>query len=147
MPINLQESGMNLKNRKAEEAYINVSKSAKKNFLLAFQYLLVDQKRFLDRALSLESIASELKVSKGHLSRIINSNLNISFNDYVNLLRVNEAKNLLLGLDSFAEGIFMVGFKSGFNSKSTFYSSFKKLTGCTPLQYINNDTNESEMMI
>jgi AraC-like DNA-binding protein len=137
---------MNFKKGKGKEAYLNVSNSTKKNYLLAFQYLLVDQKRFLDSELTLDTIASELKVSKGHLSRIINSNLNISFNDYVNTLRVKEAKTFLRTMDLFAETILTIAMKSGFNSKSTFYASFKKLTGLTPYQFKNNPTNESEMM-
>ncbi|MEO6347350.1 MAG: AraC family transcriptional regulator [Aquaticitalea sp.] len=137
---------MNLDRDKAEEAYINVSTSSKKNFLLAFHYLLVEQKRFLNIDLTLENIASELHVSKGHLSRIINSHLGMSFNDYVNKLRVNEAKIYLNKMDLIAVDILNIALKSGFNSKSTFYASFKKLTGLTPYQFKNNGINESEMM-
>lgn len=137
---------MNLKNIKAKEAYLNVSKSSKKDYLLAFYYLLVDQKRFLNNDLTLESVASELNVSKGHLSRLVNSHMHISFNDYVNTLRVNEAKIHLQNIDDFDECISRIGLKSGFNSKSTFYASFKKLTGCTPNQFKNNSINESEMI-
>ena len=137
---------MNLKNIKGREAYLNVSNSSKKDFLLAFHYLLVDQKRFLNHDLTLESVASELNVSKGHLSRLVNSNMDMSFNSYVNTLRVNEAKIHLLNMDDFEESISRVGLKSGFNSKSTFYASFKKLTGLTPNQFKNKTVNESEMI-
>lgn len=137
---------MNLKKGTAKEAYLNVSTSSKKNYLLAFQYLLVDQKRFLDSELTLESIATELNVSTGHLSRIINTSLEMGFNDYVNTLRVREAKTYLMTTEMFEESVVNIAMKSGFNSKSTFYASFKKLTGMTPFQFKNNATNESEMM-
>lgn len=137
---------MNLKNRKAEEAYLNVSKSSKKNYLLAFHYLLVEQKWFLDSTLSLGTIASELKVSKGHLSRVINSGLGMSFSDYINTLRVLEAKTYLIAMVPFTENILNVALKCGFNSKSTFYASFKKLTGVTPYQFKNEFRNKSDMM-
>lgn len=94
---------MQFKKAKAKEAYLNVSKSAKKDYVLAFQHLLLNQKQFLDSELTLERIALELKVSKGHLSRVINSSLGMSFNDYVNTLRVNEAKIHLKSRDVFAE--------------------------------------------
>lgn len=138
---------MNLKTLNAKEAYLNVSKSSKKDYLLAFKYLLIEQKRYLDNELTLESIAKELKVSQGHLSRLLNSNMNMSFNDYVNSLRVNEAKIHLHHPNSSEDSIFKIGMKSGFNSKSTFYASFKKLTGFTPKQFKNNSLNKSEMMI
>ncbi|OBX27185.1 AraC-like DNA-binding protein [Gelidibacter algens] len=138
---------MNTKERKAQEAYLNVSKSSKKNFLLAFQYLMVDQKRFLDSELTLSTVASELNVSQGHLSRIINSSLGMSFNDYVNTLRVKEAKTFLGVMANSVENIMNIATKSGFNSKSTFYASFKKLTGLTPYQFKNKHINKSEIMI
>lgn len=137
---------MNLKKAAAKEAYLKVSKSLKKDYLLAFQYLLVEQKRFLDSELSLETISSELNVSKGHLSRLINSGLGMNFNDYVNTLRVNEAKIQLNQITVCKDKIWSIGLKSGFNSKSTFYASFKKMTGLTPYQFKNNTSNKSEMM-
>lgn len=107
---------------------------------------MVERKRFLDSELTLDTIASELNVSTGHLSRIINSSLDMSFNDYVNTLRVKEAKTFLRAMDLFADNVVTIAMKSGFNSKSTFYASFKKLTGLTPCQFKNNIINESEMM-
>jgi AraC-like DNA-binding protein len=137
---------MPFKKHKAKEAYLNARRSSKINFFLAFLYAMEEQKRFLDGELTLTTLASELNVSQGYLSRIINSSLGMSFKYYVNTLRVKEAKTLLIATNDLTEDIMTIAIKSGFNSKSTFYYNFKKVTGQTPYQFKNNTLNKSEMM-
>lgn len=103
--------------------------------------MIVEEKRFLDSQISLENVASELEVSKGHLSRLIKSELDTGFTDYINLLRIDEAKNYLSNPDFANYTLVAIGLEAGFNSKSTFYSTFKKSTGLTPLQFKNNQMN------
>lgn len=106
-----------------------------------FQKLLISEKLYLDSSLKLEEVALTLKVSKGHLSRSINSELGVGFNDYVNNLRVEESKILLSNPDFSNYTLAAIGLEAGFNSKSTFYSTFKKFTGLTPLQFKNKPTD------
>lgn len=106
----------------------------------SFEKLMVEDKRFLDSSVSLEIISAELEVSKGHLSRLIKSELNTNFTDYINLLRIEEAKNYLINPDFSNYTLAAIGLEAGFNSKSTFYSTFKKCTGLTPLQFKNSNT-------
>jgi len=120
-----------------EEAFFEVSNSSRNKYLLAFQYLIHDQKKFLESELTLEAIAMELNVSIGHLSRTINTQLGMGFSDYVNSLRVNEAKSQLKNLIHVKDHPLTIGLKSGFNSKTTFYAVFKKWTGVTPQQFRN----------
>lgn len=100
-----------------------------------FKRLINEEKLFLDYSLSLESIAKKMGLSSGHLSRIIKSELNASFTDYVNNLRVNEAKHYLKNPEFSNYTITAIGLEAGFNSKSTFHDVFKKLTGVTPLRF------------
>jgi len=58
-----------------------------------------------------------------------------NFSDYINSLRVDEAKKLLKNADFEAYTIVAIGLECGFNSKSTFYTAFKKFTGQTPTAY------------
>lgn len=120
-----------------EEAYFELNHSSRNKYLLAFQYLINDQKKFLDSELTLDAIAMELNVSKGHLSRTINNELGMGFSDYVNSLRVNEAKSQLKNLMNVKDHPLTIGLKSGFNSKTTFYAVFKKWTGLTPQAFRN----------
>ena len=117
-----------------------ISKKKNEN-IHKLQKLLFDEKRFLDNQMSLETAASELDVSKGHLSRTINSELGMSFNDYINSFRVDEAKSYLMHPDFSNYTLEAIGLEAGFNSKSTFYATFKKSTGLTPLQFKNSTAN------
>ena len=96
---------------------------------------LVKQKLFLDSNLTLEALASRMDISAGHLSRTIKQEMGTSFVDYVNTLRVEEAKKHLKNPDFASYTITAIGLEAGFNSKSTFYEVFKKNTGHTPAAF------------
>lgn len=96
---------------------------------------LENEKRFLDSSLTLEKVAKSLELSQGHLSKIINTELGISFKDYLNTLRVEEAKSYLVDDEFSNYTLVAIGLEAGFNSKSAFNASFKKITGETPSQF------------
>jgi AraC-like DNA-binding protein len=97
-------------------------------------YILENQK-FLDPQLSLESLSEELGKSTSHLSKLMNAHAGSNFPDHINKYRVEEAKKLLANDDFDTYTIVAIGLECGFNSKSTFYTAFKKFTGQTPNQY------------
>jgi AraC-like DNA-binding protein len=92
---------------------------------------------FLDSMLTLDKLAEEMKLSKSHLSRIINSELGIGFRDYLNSLRLEEAKLHLLNPEFASYTLVAIGLEAGFNSKTTFNTVFKKITTMTPSEYRN----------
>lgn len=127
-----------LEERKKIRQYLKQSQAElpKKQFsntrISEFEDILINQKLFLDSTLSLEALASKMGISTGHLSRTIKQELDTNFVDYVNSLRVEEAKSYLLNPDFADYTITAIGLEAGFNSKSTFYDVFKKHTGNTP---------------
>jgi len=102
-----------------------------------FENILKIEKRFLHHRLTLEDIAQELNISKGHLSRIINAELETNFTDYVNKLRVEESKKHLINPEFSKYTLAAIGLEAGFSSKSNFNTVFKKQTGYTPSQFKN----------
>ena len=84
---------------------------------------------------TLEQLGANLKLTKNIVSSEINKNANQNFNDFINLYRIKKAKALLKNLDYDDYTIDAIGFECGFNSKSTFYSAFKKVTNTTPAAY------------
>jgi len=102
---------------------------------------LVDEKRFLDPDLTLEKTARAIELSQGHLSKTINTELEVGFKDYINTLRVEEAKSYLKDTDFSNYTLVAIGLEAGFNSKSAFNASFKKITGETPSQYKQRYSN------
>lgn len=97
--------------------------------------LIRDQKIYMNPNLSLEMLSEELQLSEGYISQLFTKNTSPNFNDYINQLRVEDTKVMLLDSDYDNYTIESIGLESGFNSKSSFYSSFKKFTGKTPLEY------------
>ncbi|NCP52698.1 MAG: helix-turn-helix transcriptional regulator [Flavobacteriales bacterium] len=97
--------------------------------------LITVSKLHLNHELSLQTLSQELNLSEGYISQLINKNAHLNFNDYINSIRVGEAKNMLLDSDYENYTIVAIGLEAGFNSKSSFYSAFKKFTNKTPVEY------------
>ena len=95
--------------------------------------IIVEKELFLDPNFTLEIAAKELQVTKHVLSQYINENLGKSFSNLIKEYRIEKAKQLLQTESNFTiEGL---GYDSGFSSKSTFFTAFKKITGFTPAEY------------
>ena len=83
-------------------------------------------------ALNLRGLASEVSIPSIHLSEVLNAHLDTNFYDYVNQYRIREACSLLVSTE---QTILEISDLVGFNAKSTFNASFKKMTGQTPTEW------------
>ncbi|MCR8561582.1 ABC transporter permease [Mucilaginibacter sp. BJC16-A38] len=90
---------------------------------------------YQDPELSLVALAEKLELTTHELSRIINTALKKSFNDFINEYRVAEVIRKMQ--DPAYDHITLIGiaYDSGFNSPSTFHRAFKEMTGKTPAEY------------
>ncbi|MDR3696029.1 FtsX-like permease family protein [Mucilaginibacter sp.] len=90
---------------------------------------------YQDPELSLSALAEKLELTSHELSRIINTALKKSFNDFVNEYRVADVVQKMQ--DPAYDHITLLGiaFESGFNSKTTFHRIFKQMTGKSPAEY------------
>jgi AraC-like DNA-binding protein len=98
-------------------------------------YLKSETKPFLNPRMALQEVSSLLEVSANNLSQVINEKTGFNFNDYINTFRVEEAKNILTSPEYQKLTIEAIAEKAGFNSKSPFYTAFKKHTGMTPKEF------------
>lgn len=95
--------------------------------------LIYESRLYKNKNLKVEDLAKRMQLGRHQLSQLLNDNLGTSFSDYINRYRIEESKELLLKRKNLSiEGI---GYESGFNSKSTFFTTFKKYTGLTPKHY------------
>lgn len=96
--------------------------------------LLMDtQKPYVNQKLKLDDLATMASLSKHSLSKLLNEEYKHGFAHYVKEFRVKEAKQLIQTRNELSlEGI---GFEAGFNSKSSFFDAFKKITNSTPSEY------------
>ena len=84
--------------------------------------------------ISLRGLAKELIINPNALSQVINENFNQNFPDFINTLRIKEAKNLLTPSNDYLK-IASIASDCGFNTLSAFNAAFKKNTGLTPSEY------------
>ncbi|MBP1665061.1 MAG: helix-turn-helix transcriptional regulator [Bacteroidetes bacterium] len=106
---------------------------------LALEYLeklhriVEKEKLFLEPELTLDCLSQISGISGRYLSQIINQYKQKSFYDYINGLRIQYSCEILT--KESRKTILEILYESGFNSKTSFNTSFKKHTGLTPSQY------------
>jgi AraC-like DNA-binding protein len=101
--------------------------------LKKLEAVMASNKPFMQPDFSLPVLADQLKVSVHQLSQVINEGLGKSFFEMTAEYRIEEAKRLLkekanIKVEEIAEQV-------GYNSKSSFNTAFKKITGMTPSEW------------
>ncbi|WP_293304999.1 helix-turn-helix domain-containing protein [Pedobacter sp. UBA5917] len=95
--------------------------------------IILEEELYKNPDLKLNDLSKRINISGHQLSQLLNDNLGKSFAAYINGFRINEACKLIVN----DKGIKLeaIGYEVGFNSKSTFYTAFKKHTQTTPTLY------------
>lgn len=88
---------------------------------------------YKDPNLKLHELAQHINISAHQLSQLLNDNIGKSFSTYINEYRIREACRLITVSDHLT--IEAIGYEVGYNSKSTFYTAFKKVMDTTPSLY------------
>lgn len=100
---------------------------------------------FLNKTLSLNSVAAELNVNHRYLSYVINKHKSKDFASYINELRINYIIDRLKNDDSYLKyKISYLADQAGFASHSRFTITFKKITGVSPLTFITYLQNNND---
>lgn len=84
-----------------------------------------------NKAISLNDVATQLKVTPFYISKLLNKQVGKTFTDIVNEFRIAKAKQLLKDGAMAKE----VAAQIGFQSSSYFAKTFKKNVGITPIEY------------
>ena len=95
--------------------------------------LISEEELFKDADLKIAEVAGRLKIMPHKASQLINDNMGKSFAVFINEHRIEESKRLIRTNQNIT--LEAIGYDCGFNSKSTFYTAFKKVTGTTPAKY------------
>ncbi|MDP5172434.1 MAG: helix-turn-helix domain-containing protein [Bacteroidia bacterium] len=98
---------------------------------------------YLNPGLTLAELADLIGTNTHDLSRIINQGFKMNFNDFINSYRVEEFKEKVLQPGFRNHTLLAVALMVGFNSKTAFNRSFKKLTGQTPGEYFRTEWPDS----
>lgn len=82
--------------------------------------------------LSLDKISADTHVSKSYLCHLFKRTTGLSVMQYINNLRISQAKKLLLDTNMKIQDIAL---SLGFSSSTFFCKTFKANVGCSPAQY------------
>lgn len=82
--------------------------------------------------ISLDDVADEMNISKHYLSSIFKKETGENMSLYINKLRIEKAKQLLLESDIKIKEVFE---KVGYSDQQYFSKVFKKITGKTVVEY------------
>lgn len=126
-----------IKSYKSDHTNNKDNKKFVKNKYNLINDLIIKNKLFLNSKISLGLLSRLIDISEGYISQLINRNFEGNFNTYINSLRIEYAKSILADNSYNNYTIEAVGIECGFNSRSSFYSAFKKFTGKTPKEYRN----------
>ncbi|WP_315817921.1 helix-turn-helix domain-containing protein [Paraflavitalea speifideaquila] len=114
---------LNLKKRK-------IAGHDAKAWIAKLERSILDNELYRNPHLKLSNLAQSINISSHQLSQLLNDNLGKSFSTYINEFRIQEACKLISTNERLT--FEAIGYEVGYNSKSTFYSAFKKVTDTTP---------------
>ena len=105
---------------------------------LNLEKLMEEKKPHLNNKLLKAELADMMGISNPEMARLLNEKIGMNFFDFVNYYRIKEF--VILTKTERAKNLTFFGLaqESGFNSKTTFNKSFKKLMGSSPSEYFSN---------
>jgi YesN/AraC family two-component response regulator len=119
--------------KKTEQLIVNEKEYNKE--ILKLKKYMAEKKPFLNPSLTIQDISNDIEIPVRDLSLLINHKLEQHFYDFVNSYRIENAMDILQDATKSKVTILEILYEVGFNSKSSFNTTFKKHTGITPTAY------------
>ncbi len=94
--------------------------------------LMENEQLYCEPQLSIDMLASRMELPPRSVSQLINQRKGMNFFDYINRLRINEVCRQLSNTD---RTVLEIMYDTGFNSKSSFHTAFRKIMQMTPTEY------------
>jgi len=98
------------------------------------------KKSYTESGITIEQVAGEIKTNRTYLSNYLNTYKGFTFNEWINQLRIEEAKNLLITNPRLP--VSQIGVMIGLPDKSNFGRQFSKMTGKSPLAWRTNQQKQ-----
>lgn len=106
--------------------------------ILVLKQYMIEKEPFLDPSLTIQQLSNQIDIPVRDLSILINHHMDQHFFDFVNEYRIQKAMGILKDPLKRDLTVLEILYEVGFNSKSSFNTSFKKYTGLTPTAYRNS---------
>lgn len=130
-PVRYERSG--LSNEQAKQNHAQLLK------------LMQDKKPYLDGELNASELSRMLGISVNHLSQILSQEQKQNFFDFVNSYRVQEVSRKMKDARNNHLTLLALAFESGFSSKTSFNTVFKKFTGKTPSDFYKTTSSAKKV--
>lgn len=115
----------------------NVQDDAISSQISRLKQYMAEREPFLDPSLTIQELANQIDIPVRDLSILINHHMDQHFFDFVNEYRIQKAMGILKDQFRSQLTVLEILYEVGFNSKSSFNTSFKKHTNLTPTAYRN----------
>jgi len=123
----------------------HLSDDDKRQLLTRIQEVMETNEEIFSPDFSLERLAMLSGSKYKYVSQVINEHYGQNFNNYLNSYRIKEACKRMNDVNNYGNyTIEAISESVGFKSRSTFVTSFKRITGLTPSQYQRLARKESE---
>jgi AraC-like DNA-binding protein len=129
----IEELGITLKPKYEKSGLTDVQAAAIYESLIKS---ITNEKVFTDPELTLGALASKLIVHSNHLSQVINTYEQKNFYDFINFHRIEEFKRIVALAENRNYTLVSLAYDCGFNSKASFNRNFKKVTGLSPSEFL-----------
>lgn len=113
----------------------SLSEEMKEGILKDILVLMEQEELFKNPQLVVDDIAEKIHTNKKYISQVINEKLNKNFYQFVNEFRVNHVIKSMDDPRYRNYTLEAIGDESGFNSRSSLITAFKKVTGRTPSDF------------
>lgn len=139
---NLQKhQSFHFENDEAAEPTLPASKLQNSKLKNEVLRLFEEDEVFTNCDLRIVDLSTMLATNRTYISKLINEEFNMNFNEFVNHYRIEAAKNYLTSSGFAMFKMEIIAEKSGFNSFSSFARVFKNITGTTPGHFRKNPKN------
>ncbi|MEL7147218.1 MAG: helix-turn-helix domain-containing protein [Bacteroidota bacterium] len=106
--------------------------------LRSLDSLMVNEHLYRQQGITQGKIAHIMNTSSNHLSQALNEQRSQKFTDYLNAYRVKDVKKRMANKTNDRYTLLALAEQSGFGSKASFNTVFKKHTGQTPTEYFKS---------
>ena len=94
-----------------------------------------EEKAYLKNGLTIQDVSQMTGIPKRSLADFIHLHYSLSFNSWINTLRVQEVERILSNKESCTMTLSEIAYKTGFSDLSNMSSTFKKIKGMNPSEY------------
>lgn len=112
-----------------------LSANQSQQYLSLLQEKMERDKSYLNPDLSIQDLAEQIDLSAKLISQVTNEQLQLNFSAFINTYRIEEAQKRLTAEAYRAYTIASIAYDCGFNSISSFNTTFKAMTHQTPSQF------------